>query len=78
MYNSTYHTINETEPGSILDGGEVTGSETMFSSGLGASIKYNNTDSGLYHRKGIISEGHAVFYSKAFGNATNFQTVRLD
>lgn len=78
MYNSTYHTINETEPGGILDEEGVTGSETMYSSGLGASLKYNNTDSGLYHRKGIIAEGQAVFYSKAFGSATNFQTISLD
>lgn len=78
MYHMRHCSITETEDGSVLGTGAITGSGESFESGCGLSFQSDTRDSIFYPRRGFFIRGKSSFQNKKAGSDNNFGRHELD
>jgi hypothetical protein len=78
QYDFEHSKITETEPGGILDSGDIPGKDGGTLSGLGILLVQDNRDNIFYPTKGTLLQTDAMMFSPAIASDYNFHRFSLD
>jgi outer membrane protein assembly factor BamA len=78
LYGFSYISMQEVEPGGLLDQGEITGSEGTTASGVGLHFTADTRDSQFFPRRGFLFETELLVYSRFIGSEEDFVSLVLN
>jgi outer membrane protein assembly factor BamA len=78
QYDFEYSEITETDPGGMLDSGDILGEEGGVLSGLGILLVQDNRDNIFFPTRGALLQGAAMVFSPALRSDYNFRYFTLD
>jgi len=71
-------TMEEVEPGGLLDAGDIAGSRGGLHAGIGASLDWDTRDAVLFPRRGSFHQVSADVYGAIAGSDFSFSRFKLD